>query len=144
MSHLSRMKIFSQVSGDHSELCSICRDDEEPVGPGAPAQDIRLACGCAFHFGCIVRYIKTSLGESDVIRSSGGIPCPNSAVTVSTCQYFDIDRKKYILGPEDLDTVIDYVEAHSELANDAILVHDDAVKLRDWMLDSRFLPMYQP
>ena len=120
------MPTIRQVSGLHCEVCTICIDDQRPVGPGAPAQDIRLACDCPFHFGCIVRYIKTSIRNSAAICGAGGVPCPNCNAFANTCQYLDAEGNQYILRPADLETIIRYAKAHSELAEDAILTHEDA------------------
>ena len=128
------MSLFRQVSGEHSELCSICQNREEPVGPGAPVQDIRLTCGCAFHFGCIVGWTKSSLGDKSAVEKAGGIPCPNSQESIGTCRYEDAEGRKYRLKHEDVDTIVSYAAAHVELAEDAALSHLDAAKLREWLV----------
>ena len=125
-------------------MCTICIDDQMPVGPGAPAQDIRLACHCPFHFRCIVHYIKTEIGNRVAIRGCGGVPCPNCSPFTNTCQYLDPEGNKYILRPADLETIISYAEAHTELAEDAILTHEDADRFQLFISSPNCVCCWEP
>ena len=83
--------MLRQSSGDNIDLCSVCQDPDELVGPGAPLTDIRLACYCPFHLPCIVLYLQSELGDKQQIQHAGGIFCPNAKESVNTCIY----RGKY-------------------------------------------------
>jgi len=78
--------LFRQVSGNHSpEVCSICLDPDATLSQAI--NNVRLACACAFHYSCLVMYIKAELGDKEAVRRSDGILCPNAKQTVGTCKY---------------------------------------------------------
>jgi len=128
------MTLFRQASGINSELCSICQDTEDLVGNSNEASDVRLACGCAFHYPCLVDYIRSKLGDKGAVRKAGGIPCPNSIPTVGTCREFESSGSRfYILGPEDLEIIASYAQTHNVLLANSALSYEETKKLRDWL-----------
>jgi hypothetical protein len=131
---MSQTSLFRQVSGNQSEICSICQDPELPVGPNRNVSDVRMACGCAFHYLCLVAYIKAELGDKEAVRKTCGIRCPNAKSTVGTCKHSG-GREAYTMGPVDLDTIASYAESNPALAaSDTItLSREESAKLRDWL-----------
>ena len=85
---------------------------EDKVGSrGSRAGDLRLGCGCCVHFHCLERYLLGHVLERTVLSSRQGIKCPrnNPHLGRDSCGVGD----SYILGPEDLDALVDYGACHS-------------------------------
>ena len=77
--------MFRQVSGYNRELCSICQDPDEMVGPGTLKDDIRVACRCCFHAKCLISYLKEAQGNKQQFVIDDGFKCPNDNPFVGTC-----------------------------------------------------------
>lgn len=141
------MSLFRQASGINIEMCSICQDTDDLVGNGGgdKASDIRLACGCAFHYPCLVCYIRAELGDKEAVRKTDGIPCPNAISTVGTCKKLGSDDGNiYKLGPEDLDTIVSYAQTHNILLGADSLSHDETKKLRLWLTNRSEKTAFNP
>jgi hypothetical protein len=77
--------IFRQASGNSPDICWLCLDTESLVG--RDVGNVRLACHCAFHYSCLVRYIKNELKDANSVRAADGILCPNAKPQIDACEY---------------------------------------------------------
>ena len=127
------------------ELTCFCT---EPLGAraGDPV-DLRLGCGCAIHYHCLVAYLQSKIGDRATM-SVRGIACPYGGDCRSHQAEPSPDRSSvYFVTLEDLDNIVDYRTAERAEALDALLqenetepiTHEDVGALRAWLEENDLL-----
>lgn len=114
--------LVRMYSGSHAAVCC-CLED---LDCDDAANNVRLGCGCAYHFACLVQYIHSELGDRRKYLGKRGINCANTRIS---CVQTD-----YSLTPEDLDTIVLY-QTSNNINFDGFegLTHADALQLRRWI-----------
>ena len=84
-------------------MCCVCQDAEEVLGAvKGKANDIRLGCGCAIHYICLVGYCRAKIGDRASLLEDG-IKCPYG----KEC---NVSEHGYSITTEDLSNIVDYGE----------------------------------
>jgi len=134
-----RFPLIRQHSARQSSECFICAD---PVGHRAgEIDDLRMGCGCATHYKCLVAYLQAKIGDRANMNLQG-VACPYGA---ACCSHLSdpspTGRRCYYITLEDLDNVAAYRTPEKAAVIDALLAQNNTpplttqqvAELRKWL-----------
>ena len=135
--------LIRQDDGNEKPTECFCYDNDNLIGDRSNpnrdhnqwVNDMRLGCSCPVHYNCLVKYIKSKLGDLLNLHDDG-IVCPWGRLCLKRKENGD----SYYMTSDDLDMLVNYADQINTDVLDSLLKqvdcsplsNDDVQKLRDW------------